>query len=278
MKNITAFLFTYILCTVCTVALAQSTVTDSLSIVNHQWKSTKIAKGVVWKTAHISNLFNSNQIINIVEIDLKKNQKKLHLKALPNSRELTSKLAKESKALVAINGGFFDMKNGGAVDFIKVNNQVINTTISKSIRANAYLAFDTKTTKITSDSIAISFLPNIILAGPMLLTQKNRAFLTKNAFNDNRHPRTAVAIKHNKLLLITVDGRRSESQGMSLHELANILKWYGCDNAMNLDGGGSTAMYIYNQSDNGIVNYPSDNNKFDHQGERKVSNIIYLTK
>lgn len=276
MKNITAFLF--ILLFPILVFSQSSIEKDSLAFVQQQWHSKKIAKGIVWKTVSTASLFNSNQIINILEIDLKKNQKNLGLKALPNSREFTSTLAKDVQAIVAINGGFFNMKDGGAVDFIKVDNQVVNHTVAKSVRANAYFAFDKKSSTITSDSSSIGHLPNIMLAGPMLLAQESRAALSKNAFNDNRHPRTAIGIKDKKLILITVDGRRSESQGMNLHELTNILKWYGCKDAMNLDGGGSTAMYIQGQPHNGIVNYPSDNNKFDHAGERKVSNIIYLTK
>ena len=276
MKNITAFLF-IILFPILSFSQTSSE-KDSLAIVQQLWQTKKIAKGILWKSASTSTIFHSNQIINILEINLKKNQKKLGLRALPKSRELTSKLAQEAKAIVAINGGFFDMKNGGAVDFIKVENFVVNQTLSKSVRANAYFAFDKKSTRITSDSSSIGYYPNIILAGPMLLAQDARVQLSKNAFNDNRHPRTAIGLKGNKLILITVDGRRNESQGMNLHELTNILKWYGCEKAMNLDGGGSTAMYIHNQPYNGIVNYPADNNKFDHAGERKVSNILYLTK
>jgi exopolysaccharide biosynthesis protein len=275
MKNITAFLFT-LLWPILT--FSQSTAQDSLAFIHQKWQTQKIAKGILWKSSASTTFFNSNQIINILEIDLKKNQKKLGLIALPRSRELTSKLAKEATAVAAINGGFFDMKNGGAVDFIKVENQVVNYTLSKSARANAYLAFDNKSTLITSDSSTIAVYPNIILAGPMLLAQNQSVHLSKNAFNDNRHPRTAIGIKDNKLILITVDGRRSQSQGMNLHELTNILKWYGCQDAMNLDGGGSTAMYIDNQPHNGIVNYPSDNNAFDHEGERKVSNILFISK
>lgn len=276
MKNITAFLLPLLFPLL--VFSQSSREKDSLAFVQQQWQTKKIAKGIIWKSASTSTFFNSNQIINILEIDLKKNQKKLSLQALSKSRELTSKLAKEANAIVAINGGFFDMKNGGAVDFIKVNHKIVNPTRSKSVRANAYFAFDKKSTKITSDSLSTGHYPNIMLAGPMLLTEKERSTLAKNAFNDNRHPRTAVGMKGNKLILITVDGRRSQSQGMNLHELANVLKWYGCDNAMNLDGGGSTAMYIHDQPYNGIVSYPSDNSQFDHAGERKVSNIIYLTK
>jgi exopolysaccharide biosynthesis protein len=275
MKNITAFLFA-LLCPILT--FSQNIEQDSLAFIGQKWQTQKIAKGIVWKSAKTSTIFNSNQIINILEIDLKKNQKNLGLKALPKSRELTSKLAQEAKAIVAVNGGFFDMKNGGAVDFIKVENQIVNKTLSKSVRANAYFAFDKKSTRITSDSSSIGTYSNIMLAGPMLLAQNTKAQLSKNAFNDNRHPRTAIGLKGNKLILITVDGRRSESQGMNLHELTNILKWYGCEDAMNLDGGGSTAMYIRDQPHNGIVNYPSDNNKFDHEGERKVSNILFISK
>ena len=275
MKNITAFLFTLLYPI---LIFSQSTAQDSLAFNRQKWQTQNIAKGIVWKSAATTTLFNSNQIINILEIDLKKNQKKLGIIALPKSREFTSKLAKEANALAAINGGFFDMKNGGAVDFIKVENQIINPTLSKSERANAYLAFDKKSTHISSDSNSIAIFPNIMLAGPMLLAQNNRAKLSNNAFNDNRHPRTAIGIKYNKLILITVDGRRNQSQGMNLHELTNILKWYGCHDAMNLDGGGSTAMYIHNRPYNGIVNYPTDNNKFDHEGERKVSNILFIYK
>ena len=276
MRTITAFLFTVLLPY---LGIGQTQLEkDSLAFIQQEWQSKKIKKGIVWKSAITHTIFKSNQVINILEIDLKKQQKKLAFHALSDSRELTSKMARAKNAIVAINGGFFDMKNGGAVDFIKVNNQIINTSKVKNPRANAYFAFDHKSTKIAIDSLQISKFPNILLAGPMLLANNSRYKLLKNAFNDNRHPRTAVGIKGNKLLFITVDGRRSQSQGMNLHELTHILKWYGCSYAMNLDGGGSTAMYIHDEPENGIVNYPSDNNTFDHAGERKVSNIIFIKK
>jgi len=56
-------------------------------------------------------------------------------------------------------------------------------------------------------------------------------------------------------------------------ELARVMKWLGAEDAMNLDGGGSSALYIKGKS---IVNYPSDNKQFDHEGQRKVANIVYL--
>lgn len=85
-----------------------------------------------------------------------------------------------------------------------------------------------------------------------------------------RAPRTALGITHDdRLLLITVDGRNWEhSVGMTLLELARFLCRLGCREALNLDGGGSTVMYVSPErcdgaaiipgAPAGIVNRPSD--------------------
>ena len=48
----------------------------------------------------------------------------------------------------------------------------------------------------------------------------------------------------------------------------------GAVDAMNFDGGGSSTAWI---NTHGIVNYPSDNKKFDHEGERGVATVITFT-
>ena len=44
--------------------------------------------------------------------------------------------------------------------------------------------------------------------------------------------------------MVVIDGREGASVGMTLRELATFMKTIGCVNAMNLDGGGSTVMYV----------------------------------
>lgn len=253
---------------------------DSITVVSKDWNVTPIKKGVTWKQAHFDKLFESKQEINLVEIDLKKYRRKIHIAA--DSRELkkTSQFAMEAEALVAINGGFFDMKSGGSWDYIKVNNKVINTTKKKADRANAILLIDKKAIKIQSDS-AIDYeqsnVPNILLSGPLLIHQEQNATLSDNPFNNNRHPRSAVAITTDqKLIFIVVDGRNSLAAGMNLTELTKTLCWLGAEDAMNLDGGGSSTLYVKDATENSIVNHPCDNKKFDHEGQRSVANIIYL--
>ena len=116
--------------------------------------------------------------------------------------------------------------------------------------------------------------PNIMTAGPLLMADGIKEPLKNVSFYTTRHPRTAVAIlDNNTVLLVTVDGRNASAQGMSLEELQKTISWLGAKHLINLDGGGSTTMYI---KDKGVVNYPSDNKKLDHFGERKVANALLL--
>jgi hypothetical protein len=89
------------------------------------------------------------------------------------------------------------------------------------------------------------------------------------SFVETRHPRTAVAkLKDGRFLMLTADGRTEESAGLDLYDLAAYMLELGATDAMNLDGGGSTTMFL-----NGtVINKPSDK-----EGERKVGDAILVT-
>lgn len=92
---------------------------------------------------------------------------------------------------------------------------------------------------------------------------------TPASFGAARHPRTAVGWRADgTLLLVTVDGRQpGHSVGMSLAELAGLFRRLGAVEALNLDGGGSTAMVV----GGAVVNRPSD-----REGERAVANALLV--
>lgn len=70
-----------------------------------------------------------------------------------------------------------------------------------------------------------------------------------------KNPRSAVGYASNgTFVIVTIDGREENSVGMTLYELANLMKELGCENAMNLDGGSSSAMYIKGRIVNHAVN------------------------
>jgi exopolysaccharide biosynthesis protein len=118
---------------------------------------------------------------------------------------------------------------------------------------------------------------DIITSGPLLLISGNNVEIPDDSFCNDRHPRTAVGkLADGSLLLFVVDGRAPAANGMTIKELQKTLRWLGCTYAINLDGGGSTTMYIKGQPANGVANYPTDNKKFDHEGEREVANALLL--
>ena len=84
------------------------------------------------------------------------------------------------------------------------------------------------------------------------------------------NPRTAIGIiDENHYIIIVSDGRTSESQGLSLYEMAEVMKSYGVKTAYNLDGGGSSTMYFNSQ----VINKPTTNGNI---SERAVSDIVYI--
>jgi exopolysaccharide biosynthesis protein len=109
--------------------------------------------------------------------------------------------------------------------------------------------------------------PQLIKDGQVEITNAAEKILP--SFVSEGHPRTAIArLRSGQILLLTVDGRQpGESIGMSLTMLADLLLEFGAVEAINLDGGGSTAMVIRNK----LVNKPSD-----ATGERPVSDAILV--
>ncbi|MCS7223073.1 MAG: phosphodiester glycosidase family protein [Armatimonadetes bacterium] len=87
------------------------------------------------------------------------------------------------------------------------------------------------------------------------------------SFSETPHPRTAVGLKKDALFFVVVDGRQpGYSNGMTLPELAQFLKGLGCEEGLNLDGGGSTTLYLRGR----IANRPSDGK------ERAIANGLAL--
>lgn len=276
------------LCSLPIAAIAQ-TPADSALLAGVSWHKEQIQLGLLWKKAHIDGLFDSKQSINLLEIDLSVPQRRIAFAGLADGLQLTSTFAAEASAQAAINATFFDMKNGGSTTFLKIDGKILNETSlllpngTNHERSNgALLIDDARATIMQGDGKTIGWdkqiaADNVMVCGPVLLLGGATVPLGQNAFNDNRHPRSAVGITNNgKIILITVDGRNTQAHGMSLPELAFILQQMGVQDALNLDGGGSTALYIQGKNNNGIVNYPSDNKEFDHNGERKVANAILV--
>jgi hypothetical protein len=114
---------------------------------------------------------------------------------------------------------------------------------------------------------AVGGFPMLLHDGTPMLDRQT----VRPEFGLNRHPRTAIGwtTDRSRLFFVVVDGRQPPySDGMSLPELTWLFQRLGADHALNLDGGGSTALVIRQR----LVNRPSD-----ASGERAVGNVLALT-
>jgi hypothetical protein len=92
------------------------------------------------------------------------------------------------------------------------------------------------------------------------------------SFAASRHPRTAVGVNPSdrSLWFVVVDGRQGDySTGMTLPELTGLLEAMGAEEALNLDGGGSSVLVVRGRA----VSHPSDDT-----GERAVANALLLVE
>ncbi|MFN5577596.1 MAG: phosphodiester glycosidase family protein [Bacteroidota bacterium] len=259
----------------------------SFSQVFNKVKVEKIQAGI--KLDHWSGTHEKWGTQYILILKAKYPKYRLDLAFAKDSLIKTSSFAKQSNALAAINGGFFDMKAGGSVSFLVSDGKVIHEnkpnvlSIDNEMGANALVIYENGKSEIlpTEGANRIPMLKNVedaLVTGPLLLNNSQINILQKRPFNDLKHPRSAICIGKKEIWLIAVDGRHKEATGLNLNELSQFLLSCGCQHAINLDGGGSTTLFLNTNKFNGIVNHPSDNKKFDSEGERSVANILFIRK
>ena len=250
-----------------------------------KWDREKLASGLIWKSSHTLIGDTIPQNINILIVNLHK--RKVSILYNPKENIQTRKQASAAKAIAAVNAGFFNIKDGGSMTYIRIGGKIADSDTAnkwpKSINMTGAVIFDIKGYLSISQAMPNSWFdthlefPDILVTGPLLLKNKQKALLPQTSIVINKHPRTSIGIinKH-RIVLVTLDGRTPEAQGMTLLKLTDLMLSLRCRDAVNLDGGGSTTMWINGKTSNGVVNMPCDNKKLDHEGESAVSDIFII--
>jgi hypothetical protein len=87
---------------------------------------------------------------------------------------------------------------------------------------------------------------------------------------DGRHPRAALGLAPGRIVAVAADGRSRRDAGLTLLELAQLMVGLGCTDAMNLDGGGSTALI----SDGRLQNLPRSDFELPEPGGRPIATAL----
>lgn len=187
----------------------------------------------------------------------------------------TSETAANNKAILAVNGDYYGANSTGYV----IRNGVVYRDTVREDASNGDLAIYKDGTfkiiyenEISADQLVKDGVVNLLAFGPALVENGEIVVDTKSEVGQSMssNPRTAIGIiDENHYIIIVSDGRTSESQGLSLYEMAEVMKSYGVKTAYNLDGGGSSTMYFNGQ----VINKPTTNGNI---SERAVSDIVYI--
>ena len=188
----------------------------------------------------------------------------------------TSVTAADNNAILAVNGDYYGANSTGYV----IRNGVVYRDTVREDSSNGDLAIykDGSFKIIYEDQISAEQLVNdgvvnLLAFGPALVENGEIAVDTNTEVGQAMasNPRTAIGmIDENHYIIVVSDGRTSESEGLSLYQLAEVMKSYGVKTAYNLDGGGSSTLYFNGQ----VINKPTTGgNKI---SERAVSDIVYI--
>lgn len=191
----------------------------------------------------------------------------------------TSELAKDVDAIFAINGDYFSFREYGFV----VRNYTVFRDSARPPKSSSLNGDDTLFILPNgslmmfdeSDSIfknglpsdiyqAFSFGPRLIENNTIMVNERDEVGQSADS-----NPRTAIGmIEPLHYIIIVSEGRLYNGDGMTLYELANIMKDLGCKTAYNLDGGSSTTLYFNGE----VINTPGRSDG----SERKISDIIFI--
>ena len=250
-----------------------------------RWSDEPVADGIVLhRAAFEGNLFGANQYLCVLEVapgarfDI--------VPAADRTLEKTSTLAAGCGAVAAVNGSFFNMRPPyGSVNYLRVdgeqvaqNNRKEGTVLRGTTEEGAVATFHGSLFMLKGDNLrtweGYIAAEDVVTTGPVLIAGGRPVSLSGVNFNTDRHPRTAAGRRADgTVILLVADGRSEQAAGLSMAELQQVMTDLGCRDAINLDGGGSSAMVVRGE----VVNHPSDNRQFDAGGERVVANAICIS-
>ncbi|MBX7244635.1 MAG: phosphodiester glycosidase family protein [Candidatus Sumerlaeaceae bacterium] len=269
-----------------TLSFPLSTPAETLNSVD--WFERPLGQGVTWRYYRFDSLFSSRQSIHILDADLNNPNVQVELPYLAATRAKTSSMvpAQFPGSAAAVNGTYFNTAtgSGGHRTYLRINGTEVPPTDPWAG------AWGTDSAVAITSAGAVSVIPkpgggwatatqpDIMANGPILINSGTipSAYLTSiGSHCTSRHPRTAAGVTAtNHLILLVIDGRTDQADGMTCEETAQILQQLGCTNAINMDGGGSSTLWGRGEPYSGVVNYPSDNGAYDHLGERSCANAI----
>ncbi len=198
-------------------------------------------------------------VMHVVRVDLGTPGLRFHITPpdttddLPLKARTTSQFLAEHDLQLAVNAGFFTpWWSQGIFNYYPKAGDAVTVKGLYAAEGAAYgIDRDVYPTLYLSPEQRASFtLPASVynaLSGDVIFVTDGEVTLNNSPYHTRQHPRTAIGFDagFETMLLFLVDGRQPNySEGVNMYELADIALELGAWYALNLDGGGSTALVI----------------------------------
>lgn len=195
-----------------------------------------------------------------------------------NVSDTTSNIASDVGAILAINGDYYGFRDTG---YCMRNGYLYRSTKTSDDQEDLVVYSDGTMAiinegDVTAEELQSAGATQIYSFGPALVNNGKISVSENEEISGKSmtsNPRTAIGmVSTGHYVMVVSDGRTSESEGLSLYELAEVMQDAGCTVAYNLDGGGSSTM-VFNGT---VINKPTTNGN--RISERAVSDIIYIAQ
>lgn len=270
-----------VLCMIALLLIGSATAqpSDSAKFVTAPRQALKLPKGAEGYSILRTNIFDSHQTITVIRYSPRRFQTTI---IQPEKLTPLSASASAIDGDFGVNAGYWDVSISKASTFLMLDGKQLSVTADfEKGRVDGLLCI--KRNRVVADQCKAGCeepytqqFDNILASGPMLIDE-GKAIKAEDAssFYTRRHPRTVIGTdKRGNIYLVVVDGRsKGNADGMTIDELTKLCSWLGLCDAINLDGGGSSSIWT---AEEGTVTHPSDNGKFDHTGERRISSCIVV--
>lgn len=194
-----------------------------------------------------------------------------------NLAEVTSSIAERNGAVFAINGDYYGFREKG---YVLRNGYLYRSASNTRYPYGEDLviwedgAFEiVNEADVTAEELADRGAQQIFSFGPALVIDGEVGVIEGEEVERAQitNPRTAIGILEPlHYLMVVSDGRTTESRGLSLFRLAELMRDEGCETAYNLDGGGSSTIWFNGK----VLNKPTTYG--DVIAERTMSDIVYI--
>ncbi len=259
---------------------------DQNKVATYNWTSHTVKPGVTYKSGQFTLFGSSQRSIYVLDITL--NAANTLGIGFSTSNTTTVNMNNNYGAVGGVNAGYFPMSGASDKDgYVRIKGTTAQSghAVTSAIFTNSALIIHNNVARVRkftefvtnlntiAAAIPVSEAENMIVCGPILITDNEiEAQNMSNSHNTSKAARTGVGVTADgkRVFLVVVDTGGGFT-GVSTPELASILQALGATQAMNLDGGGSSTMFVKDKGDGGRVNFPNGGTT-----QRAIRSIVYV--